>query len=380
MNDKYLAEIMHAYAAGCLDHQDLIPLLETLDNEGELTNAELGELQNLTSLLPAILMIENPPASAKDSIAKKLYAIREEILIRRTLEREIPKEILQDNNTVEPEVSADTFADRESGTDQEQPVPEQDFPMDVTPEPDLSEQEIAQAETVPERKPRPKNNRDFTKRLRDKLVPEKPLFSKREPVLSTDYQSGRSTDNRKILTIMVVLFIILIIVSSSIVYYNLKGVIKDQQKILSSVQTEVSVLNDEIVRLNKIQRILAILGSKDVSTINLDGTIDNPTGFGKIVFDPVNREGLISFFNMPPLPRGKAFQLWLMSKGQPFSLGTYIPVKNGDRYIPLSEFPDIPVSNVDAFIVTLEDENGSDSPKGTVYLSSALKRSWRPAN
>lgn len=336
---------MHAYAAGCLDHEDLIPLLELINSDGDITNPDLGELQNLASLLPAILLIENPPASAKDNIAKKLYAIREEVLAKRTLEREIPLQ----NQITEKEEEPERIIEDE-------PV------YNYTNENRIEKTEEKMLRNEPELlKP-------------ERFIVEKPDYQPKQRENRDSSYLNDKKESKATLIALVVIFILLIAGAASGVYYVLQQKIETQEKVIAGVRTDIDVLNDEIIRLNKIQRILAILGSKDVNTINLDGTIDNPVGFGKIVFDAVNKEGLLSLFNMPILPKDKSYQLWLISKGQPFSLGTYIP-KATDRYIPLNEFPDVPSENIEAFIVTLEDVQGADSPKGTVYLSSAIKRS-----
>lgn len=340
MNEKYLTEVMHAYAAGCLDHEDLIPFLELLESNGQITNPDFGELQNLTSLLPAILMIEAPPASVKDNIARKLYAIREEMIVKRTLEEEIP----------EPENKAPETPSEELFTSK--------YYEKVQPEP---ETEAVKAEPV-------------SQPVEERFPAEKPAYQSKRSELYEDIPPAvEKKESKGTLIALIVIFILLIAGASFGVYYLMQQKINEQQKNITAVRSDIKVLNDEIVRLNKVQRILAILGSKDVSTINLDGTIDNPTGFGKIVFDPVNKEGLLSLFNMPPLPKDKTYQLWLLSKGQPFSLGLYTPLKDADRYIPINEFPDILLNNIDAFLLTMEDAGGSDSPKGTVYLHSSVK-------
>jgi len=357
MNEKYLNEVMHAYSAGCLDHEDLIPLQDLFESNDHLSNPELGELQNLISLLPAILLVENPPVSAKDKIAMRLYALREEMLAKRTQERDVP-----------PESTVSGKGELRDTPAQNEEVKTPKYMVLTDPDMLSSDRTIsAKPDQLPQAEPQRVNvyNED-----KSHYEPKEREYTEAPTVSATKESKG-------VLIALVIVFILLIAGASSGVYYMMQQQIEKQEKSLTALRSDINVLNEEIVRLNKVQRILAILGSKDVNTINLDGTIDNPTGFGKIVFDPANKEGLISLFNMPSLPKEKAYQLWLLSKGQPFSLGLYTPQKDADRYIPINEFPDIPLDNIDSFQLTMEDAQGSDSPKGPVYLNSSVKRSYR---
>ena len=77
---------LFAYSLGCLDDEDLNILEEYLQSGGEFAWQELGEYQNLASLLPSILNIEVPPPQLKDSVARNLYRIRNEKRLKRSNE------------------------------------------------------------------------------------------------------------------------------------------------------------------------------------------------------------------------------------------------------------------------------------------------------
>jgi hypothetical protein len=74
-----IKKMLHAYALGCLEREDLIKLKDHINSGGEINWAELGEFQNLAALLPIILNIEEPPPHVKNNVARKLYRIRDEI-------------------------------------------------------------------------------------------------------------------------------------------------------------------------------------------------------------------------------------------------------------------------------------------------------------
>ena len=69
---------VHAFALGCLDHEDYIEMLEHFKSNAELPFQELGEYQNLSSLLCSFLIIEDPPPALKDKVARQLYRIKDQ--------------------------------------------------------------------------------------------------------------------------------------------------------------------------------------------------------------------------------------------------------------------------------------------------------------
>lgn len=86
--------LLHAYALGSLNKEDIKELKSYLKSGSEFEWSELGEYQNLSAMLPAILNLENPPAHLKDKVARKLYRLRDErrktIIDARRLTKIIP--------------------------------------------------------------------------------------------------------------------------------------------------------------------------------------------------------------------------------------------------------------------------------------------------
>src|SRR4030042_2437502 len=79
MDEKVIHEMMSAFAAGCMDKENYINFKNYIDSQGELPYRELGELQNLTAMVPLILELELPDIKLKDRIAKKLIGMQDEI-------------------------------------------------------------------------------------------------------------------------------------------------------------------------------------------------------------------------------------------------------------------------------------------------------------
>src|SRR5665647_3673520 len=76
-------DLIYAYSLGCLDKEELERLKSLNDSTEELDFKELGEFQNLVSLLPSTLTLENPDPQLKDNVAKKLYRLKDEIKAQR---------------------------------------------------------------------------------------------------------------------------------------------------------------------------------------------------------------------------------------------------------------------------------------------------------
>ena len=70
--------LLHAYALGCLNKQDFSDLKKYFRSGQSFEWAELGEYQNLSAMLPAILNIDSPPPQLKDKVARRLYRIRDQ--------------------------------------------------------------------------------------------------------------------------------------------------------------------------------------------------------------------------------------------------------------------------------------------------------------
>jgi hypothetical protein len=94
MSDKQkdLTTHLHAFALGCLDNEDFIKVLNHIRAAEEFPYQELGEYQNLASLLPSFLEIEMPDQSVKDKVARKLYRLKEQKRPERTTRIMSPSE------------------------------------------------------------------------------------------------------------------------------------------------------------------------------------------------------------------------------------------------------------------------------------------------
>ncbi len=100
---REIMDMLHAYALGCLDIEDLKSFTDEMNSGEEFPIKELAEYQNLAVLLPSILEIENPPHQMKDKVARKLYRIKDEIRAKRNVQRKNITSVQDEPPTAIPE-------------------------------------------------------------------------------------------------------------------------------------------------------------------------------------------------------------------------------------------------------------------------------------
>jgi cell division protein FtsL len=175
-------------------------------------------------------------------------------------------------------------------------------------------------------------------------------------------KSERSSRNLIILAVILVF----VLITGGIIYYAMNREISQGKNQIASLSGQVNALNSEILRLDRNQKVLAVLSAKDLRTVNLDGADGNPGGFGKLSLLQNGNEGVIQFYNMPALKDSQVYQLWLSSKGKYYSLGTF-KTKRDIEYFPFS-VPEVEQDKIDSYIVTLESTDGRTTPSDKIYL------------
>ena len=77
---------------------------------------------------------------------------------------------------------------------------------------------------------------------------------------------------------------------------------------LDAQNTRIASLSE---RANNYARVTAVLQAADTQIRVLEGTGEAPKGFGRVYIDPDTSEGMLMVRNLPPLPQGKVYQLWV---------------------------------------------------------------------
>jgi anti-sigma-K factor RskA len=139
---------------------------------------------------------------------------------------------------------------------------------------------------------------------------------------------------------------------------------RNQQE-LARLSTEIEQTNQQ---LRRDRELIGILTSPGVRRALLSGTSVAPSARATIAYDPSGQAILLAT-GLPPAPAGKAYQLWFIVGKQPLPGKLFSPRGTGEGF--LSDH--VPAAALDAavFAVTLEPENGGNTPTGAIYLSSA---------
>lgn len=117
----------------------------------------------------------------------------------------------------------------------------------------------------------------------------------------------------------------------------------------------------------KAQTISDVLAAPDLVRYNLVGG-DGTSSFNAQALWSRSRGLVFSESRLPPLPSDSTYQIWLLSAGEPVSVGTFLPDSTGRYSMATTTVPrvQLPVAGV---LVTLERAGGNKAPTGRVVLT-----------
>jgi hypothetical protein len=110
-----------------------------------------------------------------------------------------------------------------------------------------------------------------------------------------------------------------------------------------------------------------VLAAPDLARIDLTGQPAAPNARGRAFWSRA-RGMVFSAADLPPLPPGKTYQIWVLTPS-PVSAGVFRPDESGSARLVVKTPEDIP--NPTAVAVTIEPEGGLPAPTGAMYLASA---------
>ena len=113
------------------------------------------------------------------------------------------------------------------------------------------------------------------------------------------------------------------------------------------------------------QTAVAILTAPDVARVDLAGQPVSPNASAR-AFWSRSRGMVFNASNLPPLPAGRTYQLWVVTAQAPISAGLLTPDTQGSVSEVFNTPPDIPQPV--AMAVTIEPAGGVPAPTGDRYL------------
>jgi anti-sigma-K factor RskA len=135
---------------------------------------------------------------------------------------------------------------------------------------------------------------------------------------------------------------------------------------LSKQDIELTDLREQVTRQSEIMEFLQ---NPNVVDITLVGLKPDSKARGRLLWDKQDNKALFHGLNLPKIPSGKVYQLWVIANNTPISMGIFHVDEHGSNIIQVKNIPD--PNKVQKFAVTLEPEGGVPQPTGEMYLISA---------
>jgi anti-sigma-K factor RskA len=115
----------------------------------------------------------------------------------------------------------------------------------------------------------------------------------------------------------------------------------------------------------ELQSAMGVLAAPDLVRIDLAGQPTAPRATARALWSRA-RGMVFTASNLPPLPAGRVYQVWVVTGPAPVSAGLLTPDTSGGGLTFFSTPPDIPPPT--ALAVTLEPAGGVPAPTGDFYL------------
>lgn len=140
------------------------------------------------------------------------------------------------------------------------------------------------------------------------------------------------------------------------------------RKLAAQLQKQQHLAQAYIEEREQTKKLLNVLASPDALTVKLAGNSEAPNASGVVKYN--GRTGtVVCSANLPPLPAGKVYQLWLIPvNGAPISAGVFGMSDDGHGRMVTTEVP--ANTQVKAFAVTIES-GGVAQPTGPKVLLGA---------
>jgi anti-sigma-K factor RskA len=151
---------------------------------------------------------------------------------------------------------------------------------------------------------------------------------------------------------------------------SLRSRVESLEARLEVAQTRLAAADRAMVDARRVafetQSAMAVLAAADLTRVDLQGAPAAPQAAGRALWS--RQSGMVfAANNLPPLPAGKIYQVWLVASGPPVSAGLVAPDETG-RGVAIFRTP-VDVTGPVTVAVTIEPEGGVPAPTGDFYLT-----------
>jgi hypothetical protein len=346
-----------AFAAGCMDNENFIQFKDYFKEGGELPKGELGELQNIVSMIPIILDLETPDPALKDKVAKRLIELKDEIKSKIREER---------RKTFATRITRSlTFTSSGKITQEKIPVKTEITDTGSKRYPDTFH--TSAKIDVPEEIKRNAEKELLTSKI-ESSQPDS-LFEQNLKEKQNNFKPGSSDKPGSgfIGWIALMASIIMFCIVGYFTYSSVSSLNKKVNELESKTVSLRSELATSTNFVNKLISVFVFLNIKNITVIDLNVSDRGGNVSARVLLAFNEKEGLIQFKNVKTLQPNQGYQLWLVGKGQAYSMGVYSPA--GRDYMRITTFPYIPREQVQSIMVTIESSSGSPTPSAQSYLT-----------
>ena len=151
---------------------------------------------------------------------------------------------------------------------------------------------------------------------------------------------------------------------------NLRARVENLEARLEVAQSRLAAADRAMVDMRRAafetQSAMAVLAAADLVRVDLQGAPAAPQAIGRALWS--RQSGMVfTANNLPPLPAGKTYQVWLVAGGPPVSAGLVAPDESG-RGVAMFRTP-VDITGAVTVAVTIEPAGGVPAPTGAFYLT-----------
>ncbi|OGU34628.1 MAG: hypothetical protein A2068_14700 [Ignavibacteria bacterium GWB2_35_6b] len=348
--------MISAFAAGCMDQENYKQFKNYIRSGGELPEGELGELQNVISLVPAVLDLEQPHSELKEKVAKKLISLQDEI-----------KKRIKDKKEKGIQEFTELTGERKTFGTREAPRSDP-FATDLH-EKRYSQEEVRISSGAQKELKQPRT--DEPREVKKPVAQSLPFQPEKSSQRNSQLPSGTQPVNSKLLMglwIGIGLLTVVLIVGA-FYFFKTTGSLETQVETLTIQGNELrNQLTSTTKFVTDYSEFIDFFNYKDIKIVNLAGGELSPGSSGRLFISFEAHEALLKLNDLPSPSPEEAYQVWIESRGVSYSLGLFLP-KPGDKYLSIKSIPSVAETDVDIVRVTNENRAGSDQPLGSTYLS-----------
>ena len=155
----------------------------------------------------------------------------------------------------------------------------------------------------------------------------------------------------------------------NIYYFNKYKDFSNRYDQLLAQQTELAKNNDVLqTKLSTYEHTIDGLTDTNMAVIKMAGTgvpangSPDPGSMATVYWDTVSKDVYLMVKNLPQPTAGKQYQLWAIVDNQPVDAGM-LDMEKGQVMVKMKNIP-----RAQLFAITLEQQGGSPTPKGPMYV------------